>query len=1656
VVVHAETAQGKPATIALQVKRPITFTASDVQFQKVVGQIAETARTEDFWDSNYDLAIAIARSSQKIDGPYQDVLAWARDLGDAATFFSRLRRKGAANDDMRNFVGTFRANLTKAGYPDDEEAAWRLLRRLQILHFDFTAQGSANLALVHERVLHLLHPDEASKAVSFWSVLVQCAIELGTTGGETTKELLRADPRIEAFRLAGRSSLAAPRAALAEASAHSLQDIEYRVGSVILMRQDRVDAVRAALDQGRYVEIRGESGVGKSGLLRLFGERFGREGQVIVLSPSRIVPRGWTALRAALNCDGTARELLVDIAADGGAQLLIDGLDNFSIEEQRTAIDLVREAASIPGFTVIATARQGFAKDEPNWLPTTALNQLGRARPVIVSELSNAEVDELVGAAPQLRALLAEDHVARNVARNLYRLGRLLSQPSGVGQQLRTEVDMMDQWWRSADGQRNDGHRDRSRVLRALADRALSGEQTFDCADLSSNAVSALVRSQTLRELAPERTVFHHDVLRDWAVAELLIDHPETRTRLPLLLPAPVGLARSLELTARHAIEQGTDASGWHDLLKQVSAPGMHGSWRRAVLLALLRSESQHVLRRATDQLFADKAALLRELIRTTMAVEVQEDPEEVRQLLRQLGIAPEAIPPDHLAPSGPVWGRLIVWLLSMGESLPKAAIPDIAELTWAWCRGFLALDPLSVLLLNQVYQWLIALEGPAGARAATRALTGDLERHEVRGLESTLRTTFLIFARSVPKLAAEYLKAQVPRNGRDWILAEILKNPGTLAQAAPSELADLVERVLIRDSKSSQRRADGRDGPFGYADVNFVPASPSRGPFLSLLQASPQQGLALIRRLVDHAIAFFTKSGAPGDDVIRIEFPEGARIFCWQRSYNWSREASGPSCLTSALMALEVWAQARLDSGDSPPAVLADIVGSKENVPAAYLLICVDLVLSHWPRTRDVAVPLLASPELLCLDRHRWVHDNVEFPDVLGLRSLENEPEGPMSKEALRRRPSRRLALDVVLNNYALVGGQACQSLRDGLQAAATRLGEPVADSDLSDPTFMARHALNLTNRANWTKLPAGQDGKSGGYQYTSPEEEARHLELMQEEAAASQTDTAFETAVEAALDRPDRSSSSFAEQALTWARSKRSGPQPEDDTERRMRERAIVAAAAIAARDGTLALRAANLDWIRHELRGALSAALDIGAAHRGGLRLNILATAFYGWVQLLRAGLTEPEDFRRVLELAIFNDPAGVHGFAASVITLAEVDVRFPRSVLRSALMASVHPISTWDNRSNRDHLEAVYATKIANAVDAEIEWLAGKRLEPDWPDFPMERPRKRRGLRIGGDSLVEELQLEPEAKPTERVYHQTAAMWIRAASVLGKSRGPWIEEVLERYWEWTFIANGDGLAKHEQVDHAPDEWNQVFFEVLAVFSSDSALRERVTTAISKLSDEPFFDILKVFLRAFDTVYFSGTEISEVDAASLRTSFATRMRTAHGWEYLRGDTSDGVEVHLGPAISVLFFNDFNGFGIPPKCYLLPPGIERTDAMLATIVELACDCPSPLVALVSLNCFVVSPKQSHLPGMVQIAKRWLEIFPDNTTFWIRNGIGKRLCDVMSAQLRTGTALKILDLSQKLALGNSLASLVRLGVSEASALEETVAKELVEASRAQ
>jgi hypothetical protein len=153
---------------------------------------------------------------------------------------------------MRTFAKAFRQNLTDAGGRSHEESMWWLLRRMQILVFDFTATGSASTELMQERAVRTLHSSHADQAGKLWTTLTDLSMEIALNGGERSRDSL-VDELKKTYPLAGRRINLQAMVKLAEDSRLALLDIEDKISDVRLLREKRIDAVRNALETKRYV-----------------------------------------------------------------------------------------------------------------------------------------------------------------------------------------------------------------------------------------------------------------------------------------------------------------------------------------------------------------------------------------------------------------------------------------------------------------------------------------------------------------------------------------------------------------------------------------------------------------------------------------------------------------------------------------------------------------------------------------------------------------------------------------------------------------------------------------------------------------------------------------------------------------------------------------------------------------------------------------------------------------------------------------------------------------------------------------------------------------------------------------------------------------------------------------------------------------------------------------------------------------------------------------------------------------------------------------------------------------------------------------------------------------------------------------------------------
>jgi hypothetical protein len=933
--------------------------------------------------------------------------------------------------------------------------------------------------------------------------------------------------------------------------------------------------------------------------------------------------------------------------------------------------------------------------------------------------------------------------------------------------------------------------------LKALAEQALAGAERLTVKDMPAVAVQALIGSESLQDLGDDRVAFRHDVLREWAVANLLLSDETLIQKLSLDRPPSADIARGFEIFARLLIEGTQQADRFRDLYISVSKPGNNEAWGRCALLSLVRSEiALDLLDKALQFLFADRAKLLRDLIRVVMAVES----EPAVSHFAAKGMEPRKIPAGFNVPAGTSWPRLIIWLHRHGMELPGPAIRDVVALCQYWALACGGKDPLSPSIALWLHYWRTLVEKPVNTSgAATQApFDGTLTPSELGALRGELKTAFLLFCYHTPEPAAEYLRSLDNHPYRDRALRDLMKFRGTLAQAAPKELAELTASYLMGRDDDEEDTGPLRRA-FGYRDMDFVPASPSQGPFYDLLVHAPEHGLPLIRRLVDFAVYFESRGVDFGASRITVPFPGvGDQVFAWpNQTYLWPRGNGGSSAVTSALMAVEAWAHDRIEKGAPVESVVKEIIGNTP-APAAYLMIVVDILLSHWPKSRSAAIPFVACPELLCIDRERVITDNIRIPDILGLGEAVKEPPGIVSIGNLKAKPSRGMSLDWLLGSYAL-GDDASErdAIVELLRKAEARLGPPDANSTLGDPRFMVLHALNRLDPRNQRQITVQTaNGPRVVWEYVPPQVESDHLAHLQAKAEERTTDAGMIAVIGNAMNDPAKSSENFAADALIWAR-KSVDKQVRNETEQWMREEAVVSACFVAARDGKSDLVDEHGAWMRETFARAFAKEHDAIHRTRGGLQYNSPAIAFAGTALVMKHRLYV-KDLRTLLEVAA--DNAGVaQGLPAAAQALAEIDERIPKAILRCALAACTQPWRRWSRDNGAfDAQREIYRSNLKAAVDAEIEWFEKRQEEPEWPVFePLHAHSRRR-------PSLHDKRYDAEREVEWFTDHRSGALWLhRSETLFDVGKRVWLRDVAKAYTEWTMVANGSACrSKHQR--------------------------------------------------------------------------------------------------------------------------------------------------------------------------------------------------------------------------------------------------------------
>lgn len=1054
-------------TFSIQVKRKLVISAAstNTDFRETVERAHETLSDANFQISLDRVGAIVGEISDAAKRNFETLCEWARAESSSEQFVLKLQTDGAAGDKLSQFE-VVRGILSSLVVADELDAAThKLLSHFVLIRLDLLTEGSPTESQTVAGLANILAPVDNLRADDLWRrLLALVRVSQGRAAGYDRKTLVA---RLNgAFRLAGAPSMQAALEAIQQESRLVAAEITNSISGLNIPRDTSVKAVVDAAKSPGFVQIGGMPGAGKSVVLRSAVEQLAASGTVLLLKSDRLRGSTWSQYAAVAGIThANLEELLVELAASGSCVLFVDGIDRIEIEHRGILLDLMNTIHSSPllsGWCVIATVRDTGMEPLRTWLPARLFST--GVRTLTIDSFDDEEAEVLAQAKPALRPLLFGSTSVRAVVRRPFFAAVLAKEIDSSNAQASSEVDLAALWWErggyGADLMRV-GYRRNALVQLAKTGAHQLGRR-IPIADVDAQALAELEADGIVRPIRRGHTVqFTHDIFFEWAFLQHLVRADDAWPEAIREVGEPPALGRVVELLSQAELANGEN---WVNHLMALEVnQRLRSQWLRAWMVGPFSLETFAEYSAAFDQAMFDNAhSRLRKMVlwyqaektKPNTAVLECSDGTDLDLAKRVLYADMWGYPSDVAT-----WARFCAWLLDHASDIPTIAIPDVVSAFEVWQNKFSHYrNWVSERIVQTCLAWLYHIQHLQHRRkfSTDRGVWDEIEdrRDGLDELESTIRALVLNSSLSQGSLVTQYLRdlrhlEQMPRQ----VVQDVFTHASLLSQACPTELVDFTLSVVCKNlpvvvKKDIRSRDYLVPHSFGHFEwdhlsiddhASFFPAAPTREPFHSLLQYTPDQGRRLVREIANHAIRSWRqlhrlsheKDGTPIPLV--MQFPWGRQVF-WgdSRLYLGARGCFGPSIVNSGWMALEAWAFRELEKGSLVDDVLKAVLEKQQSVGALAVAAAIALQVQH---TSLVTLPIATNQRLWHWDIRRQVQDMAQTANLIGFIKPQDRLHGLAVKEG-NERPVRRSDVRSLGTLMVLRGGEL------GVQAAGAIRG--------------------------------------------------------------------------------------------------------------------------------------------------------------------------------------------------------------------------------------------------------------------------------------------------------------------------------------------------------------------------------------------------------------------------------------------------------------------------------------------------------------------------------------------------------------------------------------------------------------------------------------
>ena len=986
VLVVGVRADGVQRRLALQVKRQFTVSDKDDDCRKTFADFWSDLKAADRFDRELDrFGLVTLRGTNVLLNDFSSLLDCARSSPTGTEFARKLAIEGFLSKTARRYATAIRSIIEEvegASVRDDDFRAF--LAAIHLLHFDLNTDSAQQEAWIKCLLAQgTSEPDPLAAADATWRQLLEVVSAgmpraAGYRYDDLPEELRRRHDPVSP--IAGRAFQALK--AHSETTLNGIRGVI--AGTTAIDRELLTSQVVDALGRNQVVVVSGPAGFGKSVLAKRAVERLWDDLHAFAFRAEEFgVSHIDQALQQA-QIPVNGRELLGLLAGQGKKVFLIESVERLLERPVRDAFsDLLNLAQEDKSLRLLITCRD-YSLDT---VGSALLGQAGLGYQIIdVPPLSGEELAEVSGAIPGLQNALEYPNL-KKLLRSPYLLDKAAQMDWSDRENLpNDEREFRKRCW--AEVIRRDGMSAEGMPLRrekafeeVAVRRARELRPYVDREELDPGALEAL-RADGLIVAAPQSGQLvapAHDVLEDWAIIQWLgarwsLHEGEAPPLVEAVGGYPAirrGFRRWLAEMLRAETAKATDF-----VLSVYQNGALPAYFRDDVLVCTLQSTSaRKFLELHQDTLLADEGRLLVRVIHL-LRVACKTTPRWIR--------AGAPVASYLLVPEGDAWGALLELVAGNLDRLIPAE---------------------TGLLLGLIEDWANAVDwetpepdGYVEAGKIAYVLLGQLDGYRIDDMRKRVLKVIAKIPTADEGAFRELIDRACEAERRDRRLRELaeilLKDMGApfVCRALPDEIIRLFKaRYCLSESdlEHAGRRHRSRDiepyfGITEHSNMDYVPASAIRGPFVPLLQHHPRRGVEFIIGLLNHAGTWYGEQRWPVD---RLEPAEGIELVIpgedpirqWANWRLWGlfRGMSvGPYVLETALMALEAWLLSICEIPEvDVEAWLLKVLRESNNVAATAV---VAGVCNAYPdKAGRAALAVLSSRELIGLDRARMARES-------------------------------------------------------------------------------------------------------------------------------------------------------------------------------------------------------------------------------------------------------------------------------------------------------------------------------------------------------------------------------------------------------------------------------------------------------------------------------------------------------------------------------------------------------------------------------------------------------------------------------------------------------------------------------------------------------